>query len=150
METVRIGCRLPNGITLEVGYQTSVKGSGGAPFVQYRKLADYKAITLKGTNQHLIVRDAAGKPLMTHASQRGREPFINENVPADFWQRWVAEHKDSPLLTGGQLFVVPKPADAKAVGADAKATSPALFEPMDPTQSFRVEGNVLEPRKDDE
>jgi hypothetical protein len=151
METVTIGCRLPSGIELEVGYETSVTGTGGAPFARYRKLADYQSVRLKGTNQHLLLREpGTGKILQSLPGKRDREPFLNPNVPADFWERWCKEHADSPLLKTGQLFVVPKPADTKSVVADAKATSPALFEPLDPGAVFNVEMNAISKRVDEE
>lgn len=62
----------------------------------------------------------------------------------------MKEHADSPLLTNGQLFVVPKPADAVAVTKDAKAMSPAIFEPLDPAAKFNVELHAIEKRQDDE
>lgn len=149
-DTVTIGCRLPNGIELEVGYETTVVGSGGAPYTRYRKLSDYKAVRLKGTGQHLILRDPLGKPVgQTLPGKRDAEPFYNHGVPVDFWQRWVSEHKDSPLLLKGQLFVVPKPGDTAAVTKDAKAISPNIFQPLDPTQPFKTETHAIEKRADD-
>lgn len=151
METVTIGCRLPSGITLEVGYTTVVQGSGGAPYVRYRKNADYQEFTLKGTGQHLLLRDALGKPLgQALPGKRDLPPYINHGVPADLWNRWTREHADSPLLKGGQLFVIPKPTDAAAAAKDAKAMSPALFEPLDPGAKFNVEHNAIEKRVDEE
>lgn len=149
-DTVSIGCRLPNGTTLEVGYTTSVQGKGGAPYAMFRKNADYAAVTLKGTNQHLIIRDPLGRPLVTLANQRDKDPYINHGVPADLWNRWCKEHAESWLLKSGQLFVIPKPADTAAVTNDAKATSPAILEPVDTSVPFKVEGNSLEKRRDDE
>jgi hypothetical protein len=152
MDTVTIGCRLPNGYCIEVGFSVNVPGAGGASFAMYQKHEDYAAFTLKGTNQHLILRDPLGKPLTTLASQRDREPFINLGVPADLWNRWTRENPKNWALRTGQIFLIPK-ADAatvKAVSADAKATSPAILEPLDPTAKFNVEGTVLEKRRDEE
>jgi len=148
-ETVSIGCRLPNGITLEVGYTVSHNRQGGAPFARYQKNKDYATFTLKGTNQHLIIRGPDGRPFATAPARRGREPYINLNVPKDLWDRWCKEHQDSPLLTGGQLFVVPKLDDAKAAGLDAQAKAPALFEPMDPGTSMKIEDNTIARRVDE-
>ena len=149
-ETITIGCRLPNGLTIEVGYTTTQRGAGGTPYVAYIKGADYQKFTLKGTNQHLHIRGPNGKVLATLPSARDREPYINVGVPKDLWDRWSKEHQDSWLLKSGQLFVVPKPADTKAVVADAKATSSAIFEPLDPSKPFRVAGNEVSKRIDDD
>lgn len=152
METVTIGCRLPNGLTLEVGYKVSHERSGGAPFARYVKGKDYATFTLKGTNQHLIIRGPDGRPFATAPNQRNREPFINENVPKDLWDRWVKEHQDSPLLASGQLFVVPKndPNTVKAAGLDARAKGSAIFEPLEQGATMKIEDHTIASRKDEE
>jgi hypothetical protein len=115
----------------------------------YRKGADYQSVTLRGTNQHLHVRGPDRKILVTLPSARDREPYINAGVPKDLWDRWSKEHADSWLLKSGQLFVVPKPADAKAVAAEAKATSAAIFEPLDPTATVKLDDHTIARRTDD-
>lgn len=151
-DTVSIGCRLPNGLTLEVGFTVNVRGAGGAPYARFQKHADYQAVTLKGTNQHLILRDAQGKPLVTLANARDKEPFVNHGISKDFWERWCKENAHNWALRSGQIFAVPKPdaATVKAVAADAKAQSAAILEPLDTSVPFKAEGNALEKRKDDE
>lgn len=150
-EFVTVGCRLPNGMTLEVGFSTTARNAGGAPFARYRQHADYQAVTLKGTGQHLFVRHpATRKVITTLPSQREAEPWLNQ-VPKDFWDRWSKEHADSWLLKSGQLFVIPKPdaATIKAASADAQATSPAVFQPLDPSQPFKVEDHTVTKREDE-
>jgi hypothetical protein len=150
-EFINVGRRLPSGITLEVGYVTTAQGSGGAPFVRYRTLADYTAVTLKGTSQHLLVRDpGTRKVLTTLPGCRNAEPYINQ-VPKDFWDRWCKEHPGSWLVTSGQLFVIPKPdaATVKAVTTDAKAKSPEIFQPLDSKVPFKIEDHSISPRVDE-
>jgi hypothetical protein len=150
-DTVIVGCRLPSGITLEVGYTTVVTSAGGAPYARYTKGADYQAITLKGTNQHLLVREAGTRKILTVLpGKRDREPYINHGVPKDFWDRWCKEHAESPLLKTGQIFVIPKPADQAAVTKDAKAMGPAIFEPLSQTEKMKIDGVDLTRRADDE
>jgi hypothetical protein len=151
-DTVSIGCRLPNGLKLEVGYQTSHQGAGGAPFVMYRKSADYATFTLKGRNQHLLVRNPVGKIVTTLASQIGLEPVITHGVPADLWQRWSKEHADSWLLKSGQIFVLPKTdaATVKAVTTDAKAISPNILEPLNPKEVMKIDSVSIQRRVDDD
>jgi hypothetical protein len=142
---------LPNGYRIEVGFSVNVPGAGGSSFAMYQRHADYAAFTLKGTNQNLILRGPDGRPLVTLASARGLEPFINAGVPADLWNRWKKENAANWALRTGQIFEIPKndAATVKAVAADAKAASPAILEPMDPAAKFNVEGSVLEKRKDE-
>ncbi len=148
-EVVTVGCRLPNGLKLEVGYSTSQQGAGGAPFVMYRKGADYQTFTLKGTNQRLFVRGPDGKILTTLVSARDKEPYLNQGVPKDLFDRWCAEHRDAWVLKSGQVFLVPKPADTAAVMKDAQATSANILEPLDPSKTFKIDGMEINRRTDD-
>lgn len=150
MEMVSIGCRLPNGLRLEVGYSVNDSGRGGSPFALYRKHEDYQSFTLKGANQHSIVRDPQGKPLAMLPNQANREPVINM-VPKDIWDRWFKEHSKSWHVTSGQVFLIPK-TDAgtvKAVVLDAKGKSAAIFEPIDPTKTMKMEDHSITRREDE-
>lgn len=145
METVSIGCRLPNGLKLEVGFSVSQKGNGGAPFAMVTKHENYDSFVLKGTNQHLIVRDQTRKPVAVLPNQRNREPYINLNVPKDLWDRWKKENAKSWHLTSGQVFEVPKNDrdTVKAATIDAAAKSSPIFEPLDPSQKMQLENVAI-------
>jgi len=152
-ETVSIGCRLPAGIELEIGYTVSAQGGGGVPFARVQRLANYHSVTLKGTNQSMRVRDPeSGRILTTLPSRRDPAPYLNHGVPKDFWTQWVAEHPDSWLIKSGQLFVVPQPdkATVTAASLDAKATSAEILQPVDPTVPFKVEDVEITKRDDAE
>lgn len=158
METVSVGCRLPNGLRLEVGFSVSQKGEGGAPFAMVRKLDSYQTYLLRGTNQHLIVRDPTRKAIAVLPNQRGREPFINHGVPKDLWDAWVKANSDkngkpiSWFLTSGQIFLVPKtdPSTIKAASVDAAGRSKPIFEPLDPAEKMQLENNAITKREDEE
>lgn len=151
METVAVGCRLPNGLKLEVGFSVNDKGNGGAPFAMVRKHDNYASFVLRGTNQHLIVRDPTRKPVAVLPNQRNREPYINQ-VPKDFWERWVKENSKSWHLTSGQIFVIPKTdaSTVKAATIDAAAKSKPVFDPLDPSQTMKLENNAITKREDEE
>ena len=150
-ETVSIGCRLPNGYRLEVGFSVNDPGKGGAPFALYRKHDDYAAFTLKGTNQRSILRGPDGKPIGTAPSAIGREPLINHNVPKDLWDRWVAANPKAWALKTGQIFLVPKTdsSTVKAVTLDAKAKSPAILEPLNPKDKMKIDAFEIQQRTDE-
>lgn len=153
METVSVGCRLPNGYVLEVGFSVNQPArGGGAPFAMYTKHEDYATFTLRGTNQHLIIRDASRKPIGTLPNQANREPYINENVPKALWDRWVKENPKNWALKSGQIFLIPSKdaATAKAAGLDAKAKSKNILEPVDPTATMKIENHAITRRSDDE
>ncbi len=108
-------------------------------------------MTLKGTGQHLFVRDPQSrKVLTTLPGRRDAQPYLNQ-VPKDFWDRWTKEHPDTWLLKSGQLFVIPKTdaATVKAVTTDAKAISPEIFQPLDTREPFKVEDHSISKREDE-
>lgn len=152
MELVTVGCRLPSGMTLEIGYTANVRGGNGRqPFARYSKNRDYQSFTLKGTNQHLLVRDPQTRKVLTLLPGRqNAEPFINQ-VPKDIWDRWCKEHAGSWLLVQKQLFVVPKNdgAEIEAVSLDAQATSKPIFQPLDPASVIDFDGAKVEKRTDE-
>lgn len=144
VEMVSVGCRLPNGLKLEVGFKVNERGERGAPFAMVRKLDNYDSFVLRGTNQRLIVRDASRKPVAVLPNTRNREAFINQ-VPKDLWDRWAKDNAKSWHLTSGQIFVVPKndASTVKAAGIDAGAKSKPIFEAIDPAEKMKLENNVL-------
>ena len=151
-EMVTVGCRLPSGITLEVGYSASVRGGQGRqPYARYVKKPDYQSVTLKGPNQNLIVRDPqTRKAVTTLPGRQNAEPYINQ-VPKDFWDRWVKEHPGSWMLVTKQLYVIEKNdrAEIDATTMDAQAASAPIFQPMDPNAIIDFDGNKVEKRKDE-
>lgn len=150
-EMVQVGCRLPNGYTLEVGFTVNDEGKGGAPFAMYRKSREYKAVTLKGLNQRSIIRGLDNKPIAMSPAQIGREPFIN-TIPKDFWECWKKNNAEQWVLTSGQVFEIPKGNDAttvKAVSLDAKAKSPNVFEPINQDMVMKLEDHSVSKRTDD-
>jgi len=150
-ETVSIGCRLPNGIRLEVGVKASHVGNGGAPFAMVVKGDDYEQVLLRGTNQHLIVRDQRRAPVAVLPNQREREPYINHNISKAFWDRWCKENAKSWHLTSGQLFVVKNnPSEIKAAAIDAAAKSKPLFQALDPKEVMKLENVEIAKREDEE
>lgn len=93
MATVTVGCKLPNGLHLDV---------------------QGKRHTLAGANSSRII---GGYGLT--------------EVPKDFWDAWVAEHKDFPPVVNGEIF-----AQATSKSAEDKAKDQAEvrsgFEGLNP------------------
>lgn len=153
-EVVSVGCRLPNGLRLEVGVKAGGHGKegGGAPFAMVIKGEDYATHLLKGTNQHLIVRDPTRKPVAVLPNALNREPYINTDVPKALWERWCRENAKSWHLTTGQIFLIPKndASTVKAVALDAAAKSPNIFEPLDPSKKMKVGNDLIMKREEEE
>lgn len=144
VEMVSVGCRLPNGLKLEVGFKVNERGDRGAPFAMVRKLDNYDSCVLRGTNQRLIVRGPDRKAVAVLPNARNREAYINQ-VPKDLWERWKKENAKSWHLSSGQVYEVPKndASTVKAASLDAGAKSKNIFEPIDPAEKMKLENNVL-------
>lgn len=124
-ETVMIGCRLPHGLKLEVGYKTTRKTPDGKVFANYERADDYTSFVLKGTNEHTMAQRASGIQVPSNGNP---EPFINKAVPKDLWERWVKEHPRNWYQKSMNVFVVVDGtvASAQAMAIDSMATQAPL------------------------
>lgn len=130
---VTIGCRLPNGYTLEVGLQTTemqVTPAGGKALVaNVQRLDSYQSFTLKGTNER-IRRGMRDEKILLPARSKP-EPFYNRNVPKELWEQWKREHPKNGALKRRDIFEVqPGEANERAATLDAHATRGPL-EPLE-------------------
>lgn len=99
---VYIGCKLPNGITLELIKRVAEDVWNPAP--------TGKRVTLKGANN---VRESG----ILGASQL-EHPFSLTAVDASFWEQWLAAPGNAELafIANGQVFAV----DEKGMASTAK------------------------------
>ena len=134
-ETVMVGCRLPHGLFLEVGY-TTVREVDRKRITSYVKTERYQRFELKGTNEH--TRGARAQGIQV-PSTGNPEPFINANVPKDLWDEWMKKNAKSWFITSGNIFVVASKdaASAKAMSIDSMSTQ-APLAPMNPTGDPRA------------
>lgn len=139
METVAVGCKLPNGYTLEVGLSVTERG-GPNPNGVITKLSrseNYRRFRLQGSHAHTAELRAKG---MRMPSILNPQPFINQNVPKDLWDQWVKDHRRAWVLTSGQIFEVKdasKPENVKAAAMDAQSR-PTILTPLDPSKPVKV------------
>lgn len=116
-ETVTIGCRLPNGLILEVGYETvTAKDASGKVNTQVRRLDNYKRIALKGWNAHS--EEMRRQEIQVPAGMNTR-PYLNRGVSKAAWEQWKVDHPDSWLMKRGILFEAKNEADAQVKALDA-------------------------------
>jgi hypothetical protein len=151
-ETVCVGCRLPNGLKLEVGFSVNNKGVGGAPFAMVVKSDSYRSFTLKGTNQHMLIRNAENKVVAQTPRHLNAEPYINRNVPKGVWDRWVQENPKSYHLRTKQIFLVSKvdPTTIRAASLDASAVTSNLIEPIDKSKKVKIGDAEMSARVDED
>lgn len=133
METVTIGCRLPNGYVLEVGYSVVAAASDGRSMTQVTRGSNYARHVLRGTHMHTAELRRA--KIQTPAVL-APEPFINRNVPKALWDEWMKTHSKDWVIRSGNIFEVKDAKNAANVQAavmDSMA-SPAVLAPLDPSK----------------
>ena len=125
-ETVIIGCRLPNGLILEVGLYERVTDSNGRQATQIRKLANYQKIVLKGWNAHS--EEMRRNEIQVPAGMNTK-PFLNRGVSKAAWEEWKKKHPDSWLIKNGILLEAKNEADAQVKSLDV-AKEPLVLAPL--------------------
>jgi hypothetical protein len=118
-ETVIVGCKLPNGLLLQVGNQT-MRVNGRS---QYRMPSP----TRKDRNTDVKYADGL--------------TVLNK----DFWDTWVKEHRDYAPVKSGAIYASPSRSDAVAKARDTEEMKVG-FEPMDPLKAGL--GVPIEPSTD--
>lgn len=132
LETVTIGCKLPAGLRLEVGYEI-VKNRPDSVEGKMVRGANYATYIIRGWNHH---SHAMRKQLIEAKSSMGvphgldTRPFLNRGVPKALWDEWVRKHPDSWLLRNKLLFVAADERSAAMQVAESGDT-PKVFEPID-------------------
>jgi hypothetical protein len=103
--TVIVGCKLPNGLVLELGK----KGS-----------QNYQTVTLNGSN--------AKGALIVPGTNYGVT-----SVPKAFMDKWMEKHSWLPAVKEKHIFVEEKVENASARALDDQASKTGL-EPLDPAK----------------
>lgn len=136
-EKVIIGCKLPSGATLEIGYDVTAKDQNGTR-TMLQRLDNYARVKLNGWN--------TGRPpgsLALLNPQHGQT-----SVDKTFWERWKKEHKDATRwLRSGLLIEAKDQAEFDAKCIDRTKILSGL-EPQDPNKL--PEGVKMVPKIDDE
>jgi hypothetical protein len=125
-ETVVIGCRLPNGLILEVGY-TSTAEVDGKEIALIQRGENYRRIELKGWNAHSEAMRA--QEIQVPAGLNTR-PYLNRGVPKAAWEQWKLAHPNSWLIKNGILFEAKNDADANVKAIDV-AKEKLILAPLD-------------------
>jgi hypothetical protein len=126
-QTVIIGCRLPSGVTLEVGLQTQEKNADGKMFAMVKRLDNYERIVLKGWHHH----NTTG--LQMPAGVMSDRPYLNRGVSKAAWEEWKRTHARSWLLKNQILFEADNEIEAASISADAMQ-APKILAPIQLTK----------------
>lgn len=121
---ISVGCKLPQGLIIEVGYKAVPGG--------IERGADYQKVTLAGANQHSIITGSLRTP-----SPGDLRPGITNNVDEALFDRWVADHQDSNIVRNGLVFKAKNAGEATAKANDV-AKKRTGMEAVDPTKQTSV------------
>lgn len=107
METCIVGCKLPHGLIVDLNPTYDDKG----------RIKTSDRLTLKGANSAIVMGGFG----------------VTQGVPREAFQAWVVEHKASPYVMNGSVFVVTTEASARAQATE-KRTERTGFEQIDPAK----------------
>lgn len=102
-KTVKVGCRMPGGVRLQVS--DWVKGADGNQILKPIAIYD-----IAGSGRHI-----GAVPGGLH----NEDDATFTEIPADHWEKWYEMNKDSDLVTSGTVFKgTARAATDAGVGAD--------------------------------
>lgn len=117
-KTVAVGCKLPQGCIMEVGYKVTPGGILKDP-------AKYKRVKLNGAEQHAILVG------MRTPSPSNLRPGITANVEEAVFDEW-AKRAGHNLVRNSLVFKADTVADCQAI-ADEMYKEKMGFEAVDPS-----------------
>lgn len=122
---VMVGCKHPSGLVLEIDESREEAPVPGANKVKVHYPTGRKVI-LNGSNS-----THPDSPQV--ATGRAVGGYGLTSVPEDFWNMWVAQHPDFPMLKNNTLFVH-QTQDGITSEANDRRTVKNGLEPMDPAR----------------
>lgn len=136
METVNIGCKLPWGMKLEVGYTVVAESPKGGVHTSVRRLPNYDTVIINGWHS----RSPSGIQMpASHKPDPGRTVGVNKVL----WDQWKKQHPE--MIKQGLIFEYKDEADFIAKSHDVRQIRSGV-EPLNPDEMPKG----LAPRKDDE
>lgn len=117
MAKVKVGCKLPHGLTMELGLNID-------KFSNISKSDNYQRVTLAGTNQNLI----QGAP-----ATRVQAPGITL-VEENYIDEWLKKNRNLSFVKAGMIYKIANEAEGQAIALDL-ASQTTGFEPLDPTKA---------------
>lgn len=123
MELIRIGCKLPSGLWLEVGVEHTEGAWGGV--VNGPK---YAKVLLNGTHAEWMKK----APTIQPVASLNPEPGLTD-IPKAIWDAWIeGMGKSHPARLNNLIFVVPKQKEEATAVLQAVESLRSGFEPLDP------------------
>lgn len=111
--TVYIGCKLSQGLVMELAEPGFVLDKDGKPVITRQPAPVGERVILKGSNSLRTDRRAA----------QGTHLYAITPVPRDFWNAWYAKYKDAEFVRKGFVFLASDAAQPDTALRDAQAAA---------------------------
>jgi hypothetical protein len=126
--TVTVACKLPNGLTLHVFEESTVREQmfgGGTREVQ-QWFRSEEAYTLAGSAMSLDMMMSGDSRAMVVGGYA-----LTSNIPTEFWEKWLEQNKHAPYVKGGFIFAHKSEASVRDQARDGAKLRTGM-EPVDP------------------
>lgn len=122
--TVIVACKIPNGLILQCSeeYTAHEAVSGGG----YREVKMFR----KAGEKHFVRGPKVPQGMMP-TFELASGAALTSGIPADFWERWLEEHKNATYVLNGLVFASKELAGVRAHCRENENV-PSLLEPIDP------------------
>ena len=153
MDTVSVACKLPNGVILRgfrfETFQRPVIGGGMREVKEAVQTGEVFKINGNAAPYAQPLLDAEGNPIQLEQSFA-----ITRDVPKDFWDRWLEQNKDTPMVKHGLIFAAPaaKPLELRAAakahrdnrhGLEPIDTHPDAKDPRNPPRASKLRAGSI-------
>jgi hypothetical protein len=121
---IHVACKLPWGITLEIFEDTPLQATPGVSPLAFKPPATKAKVTLRGANS---VRN----DFTLRALSQEFYPYGVTQVPADFWDQWIARNRDLAFVRNGFVFALDRERELVAEAKQRESERTGL-EPLKP------------------
>lgn len=121
-EMVIVGCRHPHGIILRLYDMVDSREAAGAGRYDVVKVA-------RPRNQTFTLNGYVDRRLPVAVDGIGMYG-VTRDIPSDFFNEWMKQNADSPIVKNGIVFAATKQSDFDAIGREYKSETTGL-EPLD-------------------
>ena len=132
--TVTVACKFPAGLVLQLCRKTEYveEGAGGTRINRVRWDKDGPTYTVRGP---AMPNGQVPKGYVRPVIEGGYA--LTSNIPADFFEQWMDQNKDSPLVTNRIIFAATT-RDAAEGQAQDQEEFRSGFEPIEPDSDRRI------------
>jgi len=136
--TVTVACKFPAGVVLQLCRKVEFveEGIGGVRINRVRYDKEGRTFVVRGPAEP---NGQTPKGYRRPVTEGGYA--LTHNIPADFWEKWLAQNQGNPLVENGMIFAAPDRDDAEAMARE-NAHLRSGFEPIVPDTDPRIPKSI--------